>query len=249
MKSHGFITTLATAAGLAVAQIPAIPRSTSITCPASGGSFCASTSLTTNIIIRCIGTIGQPGNCNDNLAYVPPVGVKDFAPCYQSSPTAGDAACSYNNTIYPDVGMPFPIPPNKTTTTTTCTTSTPTSSTSSPFYAYPSLNSTTPLPLSGGTIGTSAITSISIFSALSSSSSSSSNNSTVGTSIAFASIPSSTTPMPITTTTATTTSKTLSTTATAKPASFTGAAATVAGGRWRMGVGVGAVGIVAAVFW
>ena len=25
--------------------------------------------------------VGQPGNCNDNLAGVPPIGVKVFAPC------------------------------------------------------------------------------------------------------------------------------------------------------------------------
>lgn len=65
----------------------------------------------------------------DSLAGVPPVGVKSFAPCwfppnhtclivinihagYQSSPTASDAACSYNGTVYPDNGNPFEVPTN-----------------------------------------------------------------------------------------------------------------------------------------
>jgi len=76
----------------------------------AGKDFCAGTSLETNIIIRCTGEKGQPGNCNDNLAGVPPVGVKTFAPCYQSSNSAGDAACSYNGMAYPDSGEPYPIP-------------------------------------------------------------------------------------------------------------------------------------------
>lgn len=77
---------------------------------AAGKNFCAGDSLQTNIIIRCTGEKGQPGNCNDNLAGVPPIGVKTFAPCYQTSNTTGDAACSYNGMAYPDSGEPFAIP-------------------------------------------------------------------------------------------------------------------------------------------
>ncbi|KAF3932589.1 hypothetical protein ABW20_dc0107604 [Dactylellina cionopaga] len=77
---------------------------------AAGKNFCAGDSLQTNIIIRCTGTKGQPGNCNDNLAGIPPVGVKSFAPCYQTSNTTGDAACSFNGIAYPDSGNSFPIP-------------------------------------------------------------------------------------------------------------------------------------------
>ncbi|KAF3928619.1 hypothetical protein AA313_de0204959 [Arthrobotrys entomopaga] len=77
---------------------------------AAGKNFCAGDSLQTNIIIRCTGETGQPGNCNDNLAGVPPVGVKTFAPCYQTSNTTGDAACSFNGIAYPDSGNSFPIP-------------------------------------------------------------------------------------------------------------------------------------------
>ncbi|KAJ6255909.1 hypothetical protein Dda_9368 [Drechslerella dactyloides] len=76
---------------------------------AAGKNFCAGDSLKTNIIIRCTGEKGQPGNCNDNLAGIPPVGVK-FADCYQTSNTTGDAACSFQGIVYPDGGEPFPIP-------------------------------------------------------------------------------------------------------------------------------------------
>ena len=34
-------------------------------CPLGKAAFCAGTSLETNIIIRCNGTFGQPGNCDD----------------------------------------------------------------------------------------------------------------------------------------------------------------------------------------
>ncbi|OCK82306.1 hypothetical protein K432DRAFT_380535 [Lepidopterella palustris CBS 459.81] len=81
-----------------------------ITCAIPDGDYCAGKSLTTNIIVRCTNGIGQPGNCNDNLAGVPPVGVKTFAPCYQSSDVAGDAACSWDGIAYPNNGQPFPIP-------------------------------------------------------------------------------------------------------------------------------------------
>lgn len=33
--------------------------------PAADNNFCAGDSLQTNYIIRCVGTKGQPGNCND----------------------------------------------------------------------------------------------------------------------------------------------------------------------------------------
>lgn len=113
MKS-GFYAVAALVAGLhtfADAQITVNDNGT-ISCPATGSAFCAGDSLSTNIIVRCPtpGGQGQPGNCNDNLAGVPPVGVKLFAPCYQTSPTAGDAACSYNGIAYPDSGASYAIP-------------------------------------------------------------------------------------------------------------------------------------------
>ncbi|MCJ1245384.1 hypothetical protein MMC30_002588 [Trapelia coarctata] len=102
--------------------------------PAADKNFCAGDSLSTNIIIRCTGTKGQPGNCNDNLAGVPPVGVKTFAPCFQTSNTTGDAACSYNGIAYPSDGRaPFNItdgtPVSSSSPTSSSTTATETAST------------------------------------------------------------------------------------------------------------------------
>ncbi|KAK3081436.1 hypothetical protein LTS18_006672 [Coniosporium uncinatum] len=78
-------------------------------CPVPEGAYCAGDSLSTNIIIRCTSGTGQPGNCNDNLAGISPIGVKSSAQCYQTSVSAGDAACSFNGLAYPDSGMPYPI--------------------------------------------------------------------------------------------------------------------------------------------
>jgi len=93
-------------------------------CPASApnGSFCAGTPFVTNIIIRCKNGVGQPGNCNDNLAGQPPLGVK-YSPCVDSEPSQGNAACSKNCVIYPENGSsPYLIPrcaPIYSTTTST----------------------------------------------------------------------------------------------------------------------------------
>lgn len=39
----------------------------SFVCSQSDARYCAGDSLATNIIIRCSGTTGQPGNCNDKF--------------------------------------------------------------------------------------------------------------------------------------------------------------------------------------
>lgn len=65
-------------------------------CPANApnGNFCASSNnQETNIIIRCTNGVGQPGNCNDNLAGRPPTGVR-YSPCFETNNLVGDAACS-----------------------------------------------------------------------------------------------------------------------------------------------------------
>lgn len=68
-----------------------------ITCPATGNfNVCSGDSLSSNIIIRCADGCPQPGNCNDNLAGEPPVGVKTAAKCYQDSATAGNAQCTFD---------------------------------------------------------------------------------------------------------------------------------------------------------
>ncbi|MCJ1281841.1 hypothetical protein MMC26_001164 [Xylographa opegraphella] len=153
---------------LVLAQIT-VNGNGSIQCPvaAAGKNFCAAASLTSNIIIRCSGTVGQPGNCNDNLAGVPPVGIKDFAPCYQSSPTTGDAACSYNGIAYPDSGPPFNISsgapisssssspaPSASTTSLTSTSPTPTASSTSsgPTSSFSTTLVTPYVPLGTGAV-------------------------------------------------------------------------------------------------
>ncbi|KIY00718.1 uncharacterized protein Z520_03383 [Fonsecaea multimorphosa CBS 102226] len=69
-------------------------------CTQANTAFCETpvSGVTTDYIIyRCFYDTGTatPGNCNDDLADVPPVGLK-YAYCWESSPTAGDAQCTYN---------------------------------------------------------------------------------------------------------------------------------------------------------
>ncbi|OCL11237.1 hypothetical protein AOQ84DRAFT_386971 [Glonium stellatum] len=109
MRTSTFAIILASAVAAVQGQITILNNGT-ITCAIPNGEYCAGESLSTNIIVRCTNGIGQPGNCNDNLAGIPPVGVKPFAPCYQTSDVAGDAACSWNGIAYPDNGSPYPIP-------------------------------------------------------------------------------------------------------------------------------------------
>jgi hypothetical protein len=86
---------IAASAAFASAQVVYNSTTGQFVCPASNpnGTFCAGDSLSTNIIFRCVNGIGGPGNCNDNLSGYPPVGV-NYAPCWQTSSTSGDAACS-----------------------------------------------------------------------------------------------------------------------------------------------------------
>ena len=88
-------------------------------CPATGTfNICPAGSLSNNIIIRCTDGCAVAGNCDDkcvllptmtqlqltlfylhslrSLAGVPPVGLKTSAECYQDSPTAGNAQCTFN---------------------------------------------------------------------------------------------------------------------------------------------------------
>lgn len=87
-------------AALASAQVQYNETTGVYTCAKPGQAYCAGDSLATNIIIRCDENgIGHGGNCNDNLAGEPPMGV-NYAPCYQTSETSGDAACSKNCIVY-----------------------------------------------------------------------------------------------------------------------------------------------------
>ncbi|KAI9680614.1 MAG: hypothetical protein M1817_004054 [Caeruleum heppii] len=66
------------------------------------GNFCPGGSLSSNTIIRCKDGKPEPGNCNDNLSYVEPKGVKTNTKCYETSGTSGDAKCSVDGKVYPD---------------------------------------------------------------------------------------------------------------------------------------------------
>jgi hypothetical protein len=60
-------------------------------CPTNNptGNFCS----TGNIIARCKKGVAQPGNCNNNLAGASSLG-STYSPCWETSPTSGDDACS-----------------------------------------------------------------------------------------------------------------------------------------------------------
>ncbi|KAK6504556.1 hypothetical protein TWF481_006497 [Arthrobotrys musiformis] len=102
-------------------------------------NFCAGDSLTSNIIIRCNGEQGQPGNCNNNLAGVPPVGVKTSALCWQTSETSGDAACSFDGIVYSN-GSSFPIPSPSSSSSTVEPTYGPTTTEEPTSSVYPTLS-------------------------------------------------------------------------------------------------------------
>ncbi|KAI7232449.1 hypothetical protein KC330_g5914 [Hortaea werneckii] len=74
------------------------------TCAVPNGAYCAGEN--TNIIIRCTDGVGQPGNCNDNLAGYPPVGVQP-ALCVSCGLGQGIAACSKDGTVYGASGAGF----------------------------------------------------------------------------------------------------------------------------------------------
>ncbi|KAK1836273.1 hypothetical protein QBC39DRAFT_111023 [Podospora conica] len=103
------------------------------TCKKADAAYCASDkSLDTDIILRCtsIGTVPQPGRCSNNLAGEPPIGSGNGGRCWQSSPTAGDAACEKNCIVYAPAGsFPLPISVCTPTYTASSTTTKPTSST------------------------------------------------------------------------------------------------------------------------
>ncbi|KAM0287452.1 hypothetical protein ACHAQH_000405 [Verticillium albo-atrum] len=94
-------------------MLPAFTNETTgiFTCAEPNVAYCAGGSLESGIIIRCNGaSIGQPGRCTNNLAGQPPVGVNP-ALCFQTSETAGDAACEKNCIVYPEDGSkPFTLP-------------------------------------------------------------------------------------------------------------------------------------------
>ncbi|SLM37901.1 hypothetical protein LPUS_07892 [Lasallia pustulata] len=130
MKTFTLFAALAT---VVTAQVTFLPNGT-YSCAIANGDYCAGDTLVTNIIIRCTDGVGQPGNCDDNLAGEPPLGV-NYSPCYQSSPTAGDAACSKNGIVYGPNGT-FPVPgavSSSSAVSASATPSTPANATTGPY--------------------------------------------------------------------------------------------------------------------
>lgn len=81
------------------------------TCALPSGAYCVSTSLESNMIIRCTNGIGYSSNCDERLADKAPLG-SSYSPCWQASPRSGNAQCSKNGIIYPDGNntTPYPVP-------------------------------------------------------------------------------------------------------------------------------------------
>ncbi|CAD0089420.1 unnamed protein product [Aureobasidium mustum] len=100
---------LATAA-LSTAQVIQNGNGT-YTCALASGAYCVSSSLESNMIIRCTNGIGYASNCDDRLADKAPLG-SSYSPCWQASPRSGNAQCSKNGIIYPDGNntTPYPVP-------------------------------------------------------------------------------------------------------------------------------------------
>jgi len=94
---------------IAAAQVSYDNATDKWSCPVANGAYCAGDSLSTPVVILCTDGAGTPGNCIPHNWNRPPLNVY-YSPCYQSSPTAGDAACAKDCIVYPDTGLPFPVP-------------------------------------------------------------------------------------------------------------------------------------------
>lgn len=100
MKTSAII--VAVTAALVSAQAP--PEGTNkVSCAKPNANYC----LGGDIIIRCdANSVGVAGRCSDNVAGYPPLG--GVAECYQSSETAGDAACQKNCVVYAQPSFTLP---------------------------------------------------------------------------------------------------------------------------------------------
>ncbi|KAK6007490.1 hypothetical protein QM012_004304 [Aureobasidium pullulans] len=104
------ISVLLATAALSAAQVIENGNGT-YTCALPSGAYCVSSSLESNMIIRCTNGIGYTSNCDDRLADKAPLG-SSYSPCWQASPRSGNAQCSKNGIIYPDGNntTPYPVP-------------------------------------------------------------------------------------------------------------------------------------------
>lgn len=128
------------------------------TCAEPNTAYCAGDSLTQNIIIRCDEKCqGQPGNCNDNLAGQPPLGVS-YSRCWETSDKSGDAACEKNCIVY--ASSPFTLPASQCTASPVGTsTSTSTHTTSPVTTATVGIATTTVCPEESSSTGPAVSTS------------------------------------------------------------------------------------------
>ncbi|KAI5242217.1 hypothetical protein E4T43_04962 [Aureobasidium subglaciale] len=104
------VSILVATAGLSTAQVIKNGNGT-YTCALSSGTYCTSTSLESNMIIRCNDGIGYASSCDERLADKAPLG-SSYSPCWQTSARSGNAQCSKNGMIYPDGNntTPYPVP-------------------------------------------------------------------------------------------------------------------------------------------
>lgn len=78
-------------------------------CPMPFGLFCAGPSMSQNLVMKCELGMPSPINCIEHTAAQLPL--DDYnARCFESAPTAGDAGCAKEGTVYPLSGKPFPLP-------------------------------------------------------------------------------------------------------------------------------------------
>jgi hypothetical protein len=64
MKNTAVLAYMAASAAVASAQVIFNDNGT-YTCVKPNVAYCAGDSLKTDIIVRCVGTVGQPGRCSD----------------------------------------------------------------------------------------------------------------------------------------------------------------------------------------
>ncbi|KAL2018000.1 hypothetical protein VTK56DRAFT_1380 [Thermocarpiscus australiensis] len=117
MKTTSILSAIAASAAVASAQFRY--EDGEYICEKPNAAYCSTDSLKTDIIIRCNGTVGQPGRCTDNLIGEPPVGVWSGL-CWESSRTSGDAACEKNCVVYGQNGT-FTLPASECTPSYTAT--------------------------------------------------------------------------------------------------------------------------------
>ncbi|RFU25620.1 hypothetical protein B7463_g10733, partial [Scytalidium lignicola] len=127
------------------------PTTGAITCGIANATYCSGGP----IIIRCTGTTGHPGNCNDNLVGEPPVGNSGTAECWTPGPNTGLAACEKNGIVYGSSGNvngTFPVPSgNSTAPSQTSSTIAVGGTTTSTFGTAVASGTGAPGPIANGT--------------------------------------------------------------------------------------------------